>query len=40
MDDLRDVETLGVVKQFIDDRYFFDIEPSRQKSANIYLMKS
>ena len=29
MDDLQDVENVGVVKQFIDDRYFFDVEPTR-----------
>jgi len=40
MDDLNDVENVGVVKQFIDDRYFFDLEPTRQKMANIYLMLS
>jgi hypothetical protein len=40
MDDIKDVETVGVVKQFIDDRYFFDLEPNRQKMANLYLMLS
>lgn len=40
MDDLNDVENVGVVKQFIDDRFFFDLEPYRQKMANIYLMLS
>jgi hypothetical protein len=40
MNDLRDVETVGSVKQFIDDRYFFQLEPNRQKMSNIYLMKS
>ena len=40
MNDLNNVESQGSVKQFIDDRYFFDIEPGRQKMANIYLMQS
>ena len=40
MNDLRNVETKGSVKQFIDDRYFFEIEPERQKMANVYMMKS
>ena len=29
MNDLNNVESQGSVKQFIDDRYFFDIEPGR-----------
>jgi len=40
MDDLNNVESVGVVKQFIDDRYFIELEPNRQKMANIYLMLS
>ncbi len=27
----------GVIKQYIDDRYFFEIDPNRRKKANIYL---
>ena len=27
----------GVIKQYIDDRYFFEIDPKRRKKANIYI---
>jgi hypothetical protein len=27
----------GVIKQYIDDRYFLEIDPNRRKKANIYL---
>lgn len=30
----------GVIKQFIDDRFFMTIDPRRLKKANIFLMKS
>jgi hypothetical protein len=40
MDKLEAVETIGSIKQFIDDRYFFQIEPNKQKMSNVYLMLS
>lgn len=40
MDDLENVETVGSIKQFIDDRYFFQIEHDKQKMSNVYLMLS
>ncbi|TNV84292.1 hypothetical protein FGO68_gene12595 [Halteria grandinella] len=36
----QDVESNGVIKQYIDDRFFFEIDPTRSKKADIYLMKS
>jgi hypothetical protein len=38
--DERDVDKVGVIKQYIDDRFFFEIDPTRSKKANIFLMKS
>jgi hypothetical protein len=35
-----DVESVGVIKQYIDDRFFFEIDPTRSKKADIYLQKS
>jgi len=29
-----------VIKQYIDDRYFLELDPSKRKKANIYLQKS
>jgi hypothetical protein len=40
MNDLENVESVGVIKQYIDDRFFFEVDPSKSKKANIYLMKS
>ena len=31
---------IGVIKQYIDDRFFFELIMSRAKSANIFLQKS
>ena len=30
----------GVIRQYIDDRYFLEIDPYKRKKANIYLQKS
>lgn len=36
----QSVDEVGVIKQYIDDRFFFEIEPQRTKKANIYLQLS
>lgn len=40
LSNMQNVETEGVIKQYIDDRFFFEIEPQRAKKAIIFLMES
>ena len=35
-----ELDKKGVIKQYIDDRYFLEIDSKRRKKANIYLQKS
>ena len=32
-----ELDSVGVIKQYIDDRYFMEVDPNRRKKANIYL---
>ncbi|TNV73470.1 hypothetical protein FGO68_gene12963 [Halteria grandinella] len=40
LDDEENIDSVGVIKQYIDDRFFIEIDPTRSKKANIFLMKS
>ncbi|TNV83939.1 hypothetical protein FGO68_gene12436 [Halteria grandinella] len=36
----ENIDSVGVIKQYIDDRFFLELDPTRSKKANIFLMKS
>ena len=35
-----EIDSVGSIRSYIDDRYFLEIDPNRRKKANIYLQKS
>lgn len=35
-----ELDSVGVIKQYIDDRYFLEVDISKRKKVNVYLQKS